>query len=84
MAHLREVFVAADVDQSKSLSYAEFSELAKFLKARAVDESPSTLMLRVWEEINALEDIADGDAEDDASTVVSPDAFAIAFFQNGL
>ena len=41
-------------------------------------------MLRVWEEINSLEDAQNGDEEDDSSMVVSPDAFAIACFQNGL
>ena len=41
-------------------------------------------MLRVWEEINSLEDAQNGEEDDDSSMVVSPDAFAIACFQNGL
>ena len=42
------------------------------------------LPLKVWEDINQLESGHDAVGDEDDSLVVSPDAFAVCCFQNGL
>ena len=73
------------LDHPDACCQNEFTHIAQFLDAKGdVGGDLTTQMLAVWEGINQMESNVDAVGDEDDSLVVSPDAFAVCCFQNGL